>query len=190
MLHALITSKARCRILTLFLGHPEERFHVREIVRRTSENYNSVRRELNKLESIGVLKSARSANLRYYQMNRQLPIYKELKSIYVKTDGLGDAVRRNLGEMGKIETVFVFGSLAKNAESLTSDIDLFIVGHVDEDRLIQAVRKTEEELSREINYVLLTPEEYRKKVRGKDPFVANVLKEDKIMLIGEELETA
>lgn len=186
MLRSLITSRTRSKILSLFLSHPDEHLHLREIVRKTSENYNSVRRELNKLESIGVLKSERRANLRYYQINKKLPIYRELKGIYLKTEGLGDVIKENIKDVGKIEKVFVFGSFAKGDESLTSDIDLFIVGKIDEDRLIKSVRQIEEDLSREINYVLLTPDEFKKRIKEKDPFVTNVLKEDKIMLVGEE----
>ncbi|MBU4491119.1 MAG: nucleotidyltransferase domain-containing protein, partial [Euryarchaeota archaeon] len=66
-----------------------------------------------------------------------------------------------------------------------SDIDLFIIGHVHENELIRCIEKLETQLSREINYVLFTPDELTGRIRNKDPFVQNVLKEKKVMLIGE-----
>jgi hypothetical protein len=184
MLESLLTSRTRAKLLSLFLSHPDERFHIREVARKSSENYNSVRRELNNLESIGVLLSERKANLRYYRINRALPIYPDLKSIYYKTDGLGDIIRNDLCGIGKIEMVFIYGSVAKNLEAFSSDLDLFIVGSLDEDELIRSVRKIEEKISREINYVWLTPEEYRHNLKKKDPFVMNVMNENRIMLVG------
>ena len=55
MLEALISSKTRVKLLTLFLLNPESEYYVREIVRMTEENYNAVRRELANLEAFGLI---------------------------------------------------------------------------------------------------------------------------------------
>jgi predicted nucleotidyltransferase len=185
MLQELITSRARSKILHLFLANPDNRYHVREIVRRLDENYNSIRRELNKLESIGILRSSREANLRYYFMNKKLSIYEELQRIFYKTAGLGDAIRDKIGDIGDVKAAFIYGSLAKGEDTLLSDIDLFIVGEVDEDKLIIVIRDLEERLSREINYVLFSSNELKSRYENNDPFITNVLSDNKIMLIGD-----
>jgi len=47
----------RSKTVYAFLMNPEREMYIREIVRTTQENINSVRRELSNLEEIGLLKS-------------------------------------------------------------------------------------------------------------------------------------
>ena len=185
MLQRLFTSRTRVKLLALFLMNPGKEMYVREIARNVDENINAVRRELTNLENIGLLKSVKKGNLRYYVVDKNFPIYDELTRIILKTEGLTKILKDNLAELGEIKIAFIYGSFASGEATAQSDIDVFIVGEVNEDRLVMLVREIENRLSREINYVLFTPEEYRERIKNKDPFVLNVLREPKIMLIGE-----
>jgi predicted nucleotidyltransferase len=184
MLEALIGSKARVKLLTLFMLNPDKRFYVREIVRKTGKNINSIRRELQKLEGIGLLRSEAEGNMKYYTVNRKMSIYDELKKIFLKTEGIGNVLKDNLTKLGEINVALIYGSFAKGEEQLSSDIDIMIVGDVNEKKLIRAIRGLEENLSREINYTTFSLREFKSKLRKKDPFISNVMKEDKIMIIG------
>ena len=183
MLELIMGSRTRVKILTVFLLSPEKKFYVRELARKTGSNTNSVRRELNRLESVGLLRSETSGNLKYYAANEKMPIYSELRSIFLKTEGIGGTIRENLKKLGEVKLAFVYGSFAKGEAQLKSDIDLMIVGEVDERKLIPLIRKTEELLSREINYTLFTTAEFESRVKRKDPFVSDVLKGKKIQLL-------
>ncbi|MBU4076923.1 MAG: nucleotidyltransferase domain-containing protein [Euryarchaeota archaeon] len=185
MLENLFTSKTRVKLLTLFLLNPGTELYVREIARRTNENTNAVRRELKNLEEIGLLTSARKGNLKYYAVNKSMSIYAELTNIILKTESVGKILTENLMKIGDIKAAFIYGSFAEGNAGGKSDIDLFIIGHVHEDELILCIEKLETQLSREINYVLFTPDELNGRIQNKDPFVRNVLKEKKVMLIGE-----
>ncbi|MCX6651921.1 MAG: nucleotidyltransferase domain-containing protein [Methanomassiliicoccales archaeon] len=184
MLERLLTSKARVKLLTLFLMNPERGFHIREVARLTELNINAVRRELANLEAIGLLTSKPAANTKVYSVDQKMPILQELTSIILKTEGVTRMLKENLAEIGYIESAFVYGSFAKNEAKLTSDVDLFIIGSVDEEKLIGVIHMAEEQTSREINYVAFTQEEFEERRRKEDPFVTNVLREPKIMLIG------
>jgi predicted nucleotidyltransferase len=188
MFERLFTSRTRARILELFLSNPGLRIHLREISRRIGENYNSTRRELNHLEGLSLLASQKSGNQRLFSMNTGHPIYPELKNIFLKTAGMGNGIREAFKNLGGLRLCFIYGSYAEDAETPQSDLDLFIVGEVDEVRLIPVVNGLEKRLHREINYVLYTPEEYMRRKRGKDPFVTNVLEGKKVMLQGDENE--
>lgn len=174
------------KLLELLLVNPGKEFHVRELARRTGENINSVRRELGKLERVGLLKSRLEANLKYYAVDTACPIYGELVSIFLKTRSVGDVVRDGPGSLGKVKQAFIYGSFARGEAGLKSDIDLFVVGAVDEEALVKKVHALEEKLSREINYALFTEEEFRERKRKGDPFVKNVLKGSRIALVGGE----
>jgi predicted nucleotidyltransferase len=183
MIEELIISKTRAKILTLFFANPKKSFYVREISRKVEKNINSVRRELRKLENVGILKSRNEANLKYYSLNEEMPIYEELKSIFLKTSGISKELKENLRKLGKIESAFIYGSYAKGEEKLKSDIDLMIIGKVNQEKLSLLIRKLESKLSREINYVVFSKEEFEGRKLRKDPFIQNVLKEKKIKII-------
>ncbi|MDD5419139.1 MAG: nucleotidyltransferase domain-containing protein [Methanomicrobiaceae archaeon] len=185
MLANLFTSRTRVRLLTLFLMNPNRRMYVREIVRAIGGNINAVRRELANLEEIGLLSSTREGTSRYYLVNREFPILSELTGIILKTEGLSLVLADRLAGIGGIEAAFIFGSFARGEAGSESDIDLFIVGDVDERLLAMAVREIELQISREINYVLFSPEELAERVSRNDPFIARVLAGPKVMLSGD-----
>jgi len=184
MLQRLLTSKTRVKLLTFFLMNPEREIYIREITRITNENINSIRRELSNLEEIGLLTSKKRGNTKCYMINKNMPIYNELTNIIIKTEGIANILQENLKEIGKIKTAFIYGSFASKKAGLNSDLDLCIVGEVNENKLIMHVKKIEKELSREINYILFETNEFSDRIKNKDPFILNVLKEQKIMIIG------
>lgn len=188
MLDQLITSRTRSKILELFLSGPDIEIHLREISRKINENYNSTRRELNHLEGLHILTSRKDGNQRYFKINKANIIYLDLKNIYLKTAGVGNTIRNSLNEIGKIQYCFIYGSFASNTEKVDSDLDLFIVGTIDENKLIPVINSLETKLNRDINYILYTSDEYRNRVKREDRFVLNVLEGKKLMLCGDENE--
>lgn len=188
MLEELMGSKTRSKILGLFFSYPDQEFYVREVVRKVKENFNSVRRELNKLEGLGLLSSYRKGNQRYFKVNKKLPIYEELKMIFIKTDGLASELKQTLVRVKGIEQAFIYGSWAEGRERLQSDIDIFIVGNIDENNINKGLNEMEKKLKREVNYVIFERNELRKRIRENDPFVKNVIEGKKIFLVGESGE--
>lgn len=189
MLDELMGSKTRSKVLSLFFSHPNEEFYVREVVRKVNENLNSVRRELNKLTELGILHSNTKGNHKYFQINKNLPIYEELKMIFIKTDGLANELKQILAREKGIKQAFIYGSWAAGKEKLLSDIDIFIVGEIDENRVIKDLNELEQRLSREINYVIFDTNEFKNRLKKDDPFIKNVIEGPKIFLIGEQSGT-
>ncbi len=132
------------------------------------------------------MKSEREGNLRYYSVDQGMNIYPELRDIFLKTEGAAEILGQGITSLGDIQAAFIYGSFARGEAGPSSDIDLIVIGTVDEDSLIMSVRETEKRLKREINYVLLTPEEFHQRKKKKDPFITNVLKENRILLAGDE----
>ena len=186
MLQALFSSRVRIRLLTHFFSHPEERFYARALSRQIEEHYNAVWQELSNLEQIGLLRSEQDANVKYYRLNPDFPIYEELKRIILKTSGLGQTLREALDHLGAVEWAFIYGSVAAGEEDFLSDVDLMLVGEVELLALSEVVAHLEEQLGREINYLVLTRTELAQRLADGDPFIMNVLTSPKVMLIGEE----
>jgi len=183
MLEALISSKTRIRLLTLFLLNPGSEFYIREIVRRTGENINAVRRELGNLASFGLVTGQKRGNQQYFTVNTGHFLYADLQKIVLKTEGAGGIIRDALAG-SDVACMFIYGSFAQATAGGRSDIDLFIVGDPDEDRLVLLIHACEEAIGREINYTLMTAAEFAERKKNGDPFVSNVLREEKIPLIG------
>lgn len=186
MLEVLISSETRVKLLTLFLLNPDKEYYIRQIERLVGKNYALVRKELANLESFGLLTSEKKGNQIYYSVDRNFFLYPELQRLVLKTEGVAQALREGLDEIGDVECIFIYGSFASGTAGAKSDIDLFIVGDVDESRLIPLINESERTLRREINYTLVTREELRERVDEGDPFITNVLNRPKILILGED----
>lgn len=188
MLSTLITSKTRVELITWFVSHPGERFHYSQLLNIFAASAQSVQNELKRLEKVGLLSSQKEGNIRFYWANQDFILYPEIKSIIFKTVGVGDELKKSLAKIGDIKSAFIYGSVAKNLEDARSDIDVMIIGDVSEDALNKAILKAEEHLGREVNYSIFSPSDWKKQMKAKKAFVANVAKDKKIFLIGTEDE--
>jgi predicted nucleotidyltransferase len=183
MLERLMGSRTRVRLLEILLlgGKP---LYVRELARRTGANINSVRRELRNLEEMGLVESRREGPLKFHSANRDSPLYDDLRSLLLKTEGVAGVLRAGLAELGEVEEAFLYGSFARGEEALGSDIDVLIVGRVDEEELARRVRGLEEVLSRAVNWVVFSPEEFQRRKEEEDPFVMEMIQEPRLRIIG------
>jgi len=188
VLEKLFSSKARVEILKLFLFNPEDSFYQRQISALTHQSIRGVQREVKKLQGLGLIERSVQGNRVYYKVNKNCPIFEELKRILFKCTGVADALKDNLIRSDTIKFAFIYGSTAENMERLGSDIDLMVIGDVGVEELHSAVRKAERSLGREINYAIFTEKEIAKRKKGRDDFIMGVLKGKKIMLIGDEDE--
>jgi len=188
MLETLYISKSKIRrdLLALFFTNPYQKYYLRELERILGYSAGSIRRELLKFQKDDLFKTEKAGNMLYYQLNTKHPLYRELKSIVAKTVGLEARIRIALSSIEGLRTAFIYGSYAKNQENITSDIDLFIIGDIDEDKLVSEIGRIEKELKREVNYSLYSKDDFQKKKKKKDPFIMDVIKNPKIFLIGNE----
>ena len=179
-------SKLREELLTLYFTNPNKKYYLRELERILNFSVGNIRRELIKLESTGLFLSENKGNLVYYYLNKSYPLFKELKSIIFKTSGAPKMLHNILEKFKGISQAFIYGSFAKGDERKGSDIDLLIIGEVDEDKLIEEIGKLERKLQREINYAIYGKEDFNKKKKEDNSFVLDILKEKKIFLIGDK----
>ena len=189
ILGALITSRARVEILKLLLLDPADRRYLREVASLTQQPLQAAQRELARLEAAGLLTAIIEGNRKYYQANRDSPVFPEIKALLVKTVGLGDLLRRQLQDKrGSIQLAFLFGSYAGGSESSTSDIDLMVVGEITGRELARLLAPVRKALGREVNTVSMTPAEFRAKARQGNSFLGEIQRGPKIYLVGGEHE--
>lgn len=182
----LFKSKVRKALFKLYFTNPESEFYLRGLERLLSIPVSMIRKELVRLEKEGIFISQKKGNLAYYKVNKAYPLFSELKSIVFKTIGIQGVLSEALRKIKGIDAAFIYGSYAKGDERADSDIDLCVIGTIDEDILVRMVSGLENSLKREINYTVYTKKEFTAKRRKKDSFIADLLANPKIMLIGEE----
>lgn len=182
----IFTSKVRKELLRLFFGNSENRYYVRELERMLHIPASMVSRELIKLKAAGILNYKAEAKVIYYFINKNYPLYEEFKSIVSKTIGLKAILTAALEKVENIELAFIYGSYARNEENVNSDIDIFILGEPEEEKLVKGIMEAEKMLKREINYTVYSRKDLIKKIKEMSGFILDILKNNKIYLKGEE----
>lgn len=189
MLKDLVVSRVRVKILTLFFSFSNKIFHVREIVRQTQEEINAVRRELLHLEKAGILQKERRANRLYYGLRKDYPLYFEIMEIVGKTTGLGEAIIKNKTKLGKVKFAVISGRFIRRMERRNkNEVDVLVVGHIVLPELAQLIKMEEVRVGKEINYTVMSEDEFDFRKRRRDPFVVEILRLSKVMVIGDEEE--
>lgn len=186
MLEDLIISRVRVKLLRLFLDNPGKIFHVREMVRQTKEEINAVRRELAHLEKCGLFSKEPRANRLYYSFRKDYPLYPNLLELIVKTGGLGGDILKHRIKLGKIKFAMFSRSFAQGKTSSSEDVDLLVVGNIVLPELAVLVRTEEARRGRELNYTVMSEEEFDFRKRQHDSFLSGILAKPRIMLIGDE----
>lgn len=186
MFEDLITSKSRVKLLHVFLANPNEMYHVRELVRRTGDEINAVRRELSYLEKKGILDREPRANRVYYSLSKSYPFYFDLLRLGSKSIGLGKAMLANRTKLGKIKYALLSGKFVRKMNKSPEEVDVMIVGTVVIPELALLIREEEKRINSEVNYTVMSEEEFDFRKKRRDPFILSILSSSKVMIIGDE----
>jgi len=169
----------------LFFKNSDREFYFREIAASLNKEPGAIQNYLNSLVKQNILQDERKGNMRFFKLNKNHPIYEEIKSIISKTIGIEYKLKELVSVLSKVEYAFIFGSIAKGKEYGDSDIDLLLIGEVNQDFLVEKISKLQSELSREINYQIYTKDEVIKKLTERNEFFKNIFSEPIINLKGD-----
>lgn len=183
----IITSKVRVKILNLFFSDISEIYHVRGIVREIKEEINAVRRELKRLEEAGVLKKEVRGNRVYYFTREDYPFYGELLAMVAKTTGIGAELRSLKDKIGKIGYLMFSGKFVRRKpRKREDDVDILVVGEVVLPELASIIRKEESKRGCEINYTVMSRDEFDFRKKRRDPFLNGILAGGRVMVLGDQ----
>jgi predicted transcriptional regulator len=195
MLEQLFGSRTRVKLLRLFLNHPDKSYYVRELTRELKSQINAIRRELQNLESLGIIiikktkeikkkgKRSKQKQKKYYTVNQDFILYSELKALLLKAQLLiEENLVKRIKELGRVYYLVLTGTFVGLKDGTT---DILIVGKLDKKRLRKLVKKFEKELGREINYTVLGVREFAYRMDITDKFLYSILENKKIIVIDE-----
>lgn len=183
-----LRSKARQRLLAYYFTNPKARHHLRDLAERLNLDPSNLSKELRRLEHSGLFQSEISGRQKYFCLNHRYPLMNEVRNIVVKTIGAVPLISESLKRTAGIREAYLYGSFARNQQDEASDIDVLVIGDPQEQLLVQAVQKLERQLGREINYTVLTPQEFASRRARKDAFLKHLLDGRHIPLVGPNKE--
>jgi predicted nucleotidyltransferase/predicted transcriptional regulator with HTH domain len=179
-----LRSEARQRLLAYYFTNPTARHHLRDLAQRLGIDPSNLSKELGRLERVGLFRSEVIGRQKYFQLNRQYPLFVEVRNIVAKTVGAVPLIAQSLKKIAGLEEGYLFGSFARNQQDAASDIDLLVIGAPRGEALAETVRKLERQLGREINYTVLTRKEFESRRARKDAFLENVWHNKRVSLLG------
>jgi len=204
MLEHFFGSRTRVKLLSLLLRHPDEPMFVRELTRKIGTQINAVRRELANLAKLGLIieaeqrppaegeeeaasKKHAGVKRRYYVVNPNFPLLAEVTSLVVKSQVILERqLDREIAKLGDVRYIALLGVfMGKQAP-----VDLFVVGTIPIYQLQALVADLERDLGCEINFSLMTPDEYKYRKDMSDKFLNAILESPKNVVIDRLNERA
>ncbi len=179
MLKSLFSSSIRADVLSLLLNSPDEKFYVREIAKLLRKNPSGVKRELDNLERMGIVVSEKVANLKYFQAEKDSPLFSELKNLITKSLGMPGAIKAVIRASGA-KAAFIYGPYAEGEDVDT--VDLFVIGA--SPFVLKGLKDLEKKFSQKINCTLMDEDEYKIKRKKRDAALKRLLSGKRISLIG------
>lgn len=179
--------RTRAAVLAVLYGHADQSFYLRQIVRAVGAGHGAVQRELHRLADMRLVLRTNQGNQVLYRANSQSPIFFEIKGLITKTIGIHDVIRSSLAPLApEIQVAFVYGSVARQQERASSDVDLMVLGNTEFSEVVSALGPAQKTLGREINPTVFAVAEFRSKLASGNHFLRSVMKEKKLFVLGTE----
>jgi len=186
MLETLIPSKTRRKILGLFYNSIGTNYHLRKIAREVDEEINAVKRELDILEKGSVLHKERRLNRVIYSLNTKYLLFDELLRIFTKEGDLLKKMFANHSKLGKVKFAAMSFKFAKKTKLKEGEVAMIFVGVVVIPEISDIIADEEKRRGEEINFTVMTEEEFAYRKKSDDPFIWSFLKQPKVMIFGDE----
>lgn len=183
----ILVSQTRLKLISILFYHPGELFFVRQLVRETGEEINSVRRELSNLKDAGIVESETRGHRLFYSSNQKSVIFNDLLLIAHQNSGLGASIINKREKLGSLKMLFFSYKYAMKIQGDDS-IDLIVVGNVSLNELNNLVKEEEAKIGREINYMVMDRSELRLRKQKRDQFIVDFFLDNPLVIIGNPQE--
>jgi len=185
--NALFTTTQQ-RVLGYLFGQPTRSFFANELIGLTRSGSGAVQRELKRLVESGLVTVRPVGNQKHFQANPDAPIFSELTGIVLKTFGLAMPLREALDPLDdRIQASFIYGSVAKQTDTVGSDIDILVLSDsLSYADVMAALAPLEDRLGRQVNPTLYSSKDLKRRFHEGNAFVVRILAQPKIWLKGNE----
>lgn len=176
-LKALFSSQTRVKLLSTFLLHPESEYFIRELTRLLGEQINSIRRELENLRRVGLVKARHRNRKKYYRVDTEFSLYQDLRNLFSKEIQAESPTVASLKNLPNIQLLVLAGTFA----GTESKVDLLIVGGVKKE-LVEALLLQDRSL-KNVKYSAFSEADFLYRLSLKDRFILEILNDPRHIII-------
>ena len=190
-LNQLFGSKSRTKLLEKYFiehatGNGKTGFFIRELCRDLDEQINAVRRELINLESIGLLKSRDQDKKKYYYLDKNCVIFRELLDIFMKTYDPIEPIEQFFKGRKSVGLITVSGRIRDLlSEPSNQIVDIFIIGDVDRIEFNNFLERVF--FGRKIKYAIMSEADFLDRLEFNDKLVLSILGQKNTLFIRDKL---
>ncbi|NQT75255.1 MAG: nucleotidyltransferase domain-containing protein [Candidatus Omnitrophica bacterium] len=178
-----LRSKVTIKLLDYYFLNPEAQVYINELARILDLDPKNTETKLKELEKEGLFKSEFRGKQRYFFLAKDNPVLEHYRQIFLRTYGIEKRLKGMMGNIKGLKEAYLFGSYASNKMDSSSDIDLLAIGTHSVLELQRVIAKLQKDTGREFNVMNLSPKEFEKKKKDKDPFMNGVFKAEIIRFI-------
>ena len=179
-LSKIFGSKCRAKLLEKFFlayySGSHEWYHMRWLARDLDEQINSVKRELDSLEELWVVKSRSELRKKIFFINPQFYLLKEFQDIFLKSYNPIPLVKTFFKKQTLLEVVIINDTLSRKLQDDGKAIlDIFMIGEIDREELALFLQSVFFE--RKIKYAIIPVEDFFNRLSYWDKLIHNILRE-------------
>lgn len=174
----LFGNETKVKMMKLFLFNPERIFDVTEIGDRVKADSSKVRREVNVLEKIGLVKrragNKKRANGHGYVLDANFSYLFPLQNFLINTEPLHPKeIIKKITKLGSVKLIIIAGVFIQEFESR---VDLLVVGDsIKKGQLENAIKILESEIGKELKYASFTTEDFKYRLSMCDKLTRDIL---------------
>lgn len=185
----IFRSAEQARLLQSLFLWPERTWTFHELA-TGGPSSATVDRELKGIVDAGIVSVARVGRTRTFTANRHSPLYRPLSQLIERTLGVEVLLREALLKVDGVNAASIFGSWAAGLPKEESDVDVLVVGNVENNRLVTVLHPVARAIGREVNTIGYSPEEFDQKLADADGFLRRIVEGPRIDLVGNLGELA
>lgn len=179
----LFSSDNKLNIIKYFIRNPEGFFEKSEIAKRFGARINILEKESKSLVLDGFLRTKKIGRSRFYSLNSKFYLYPEIKNLIEKSILVPDKeLISKLKCLGRVRLVLIAGIFINRNDSRA---DMMIVGKIKPLKLNKFIKFIEAKIGKELNFVVMTPEEFKYRYKMFDRFVHDMLESPHKRLINK-----
>lgn len=184
-------SKCRAKLLEKFFLEYESGnnkwFHMRALARELDEQINSVKRELDNLTELGLLKHKTELKKKIFYLNSNFILLDEFIWVFLKVYNPMEKIKEYFKNQVDLELVIVNDSVKfKLLKPGKSILDIFLIGEINKDEFNEFLGSVF--YGRKIKYAIISTEDFYHRLEFGDKLIKNILTEPGNMFFKDNLK--
>lgn len=173
-------SKCRSKLLEKFFLEYEsgnnDWFHMRLLSRDLDEQINSIKRELDNLTEVWILKSRTELKKKIFFVNDRFYLLDEFVKIFLKTYNPLNRIKEYFKPLINLELVIINEAIkTKLTTNWKNILDIFLIWEIDKENLSEFLTTTF--YWRKIKYAIISTEDFYQRLEFWDKLIKNILME-------------